>query len=295
MRRSGLVAGVAAAMALSAGILASPATAKKIDVHPGPQALQRAIHHAQASDTLRIHRGHYHGSVVVDKRLHLVGVSKRRPVIDAGCASHFALEVNHAGVLLRHLRVIGADDSSLSAEVDFSFQPTGTAKGLVVRDPCGAEYGINVYDGQAIHVLDNRGSGFDDSGIYIGGIASTGDGALIVSGNQMHGNNRGVIVEDSLQSTDIKVLDNTLNRNDIPPGEGAPSGIFVHNSDGVRFAHNRLNDNGDGSEGYGIHLDANSDNNRLFTNRAHGSDTQNLLDEGTGNCGERNTFPIAPC
>jgi nitrous oxidase accessory protein NosD len=295
MRRSGLVAGVAAAIALSVGIVASPAAASKINVHPGPRAIQRAIHHAQGGDTLRIHRGRYHGSVVVDKRLRLVGVSKRRPVIDAGCASHFALEVNHAGVLLRHLRVIGADDSPLSAEVDFSFQPTGTAKGLVVRDSCDAEYGINVYQGQAIHIRDNRGSGFDDSGIYIGGIASTGGGALVVSGNRMRGNNRGVIVEDSVQSTEIKVLDNTLNHNDIPPGEGVPSGIFVHNSDGIRFIHNRLNDNGDGSEGYGIHLDANSDNNRLLTNRAHGNDSQNLFDEGTGNCGERNSFPIAPC
>jgi nitrous oxidase accessory protein NosD len=295
MRRKGLVAGAAAAIALSAGILASPAAANELNVHPGQRTLQRAIHRAQNGDTLRIHRGHYHGAVVVDKRLRLVGVSKRRPVIDGDCASHFTVEVNHGGVLLRHLKVIGADDSFESAEVDFSFEPSGTARGLVLGDRCDADYGINVYRGEAIHVLDNRGSGFDDSGIYIGGIVSTGGGALLVSGNHMRGNNRGVIVEDSVESTDIKVLDNTLSENDIPPGEGTPSGIFVHNSDGVRFARNRLDGNGDGSEGYGIQLDSNSDGNRLFGNRARGNDTRNLLDEGSGNCGAANSFPIAPC
>jgi nitrous oxidase accessory protein len=290
-----LVAGAAATIALSAGILASPAAANELNVHPGQRTLQRAIQRAQNGDTLRIHRGHYHGAVVVDKRLRLVGVSKRRPVIDGDCASHFAVEVNHGGVLLRHLKVIGADDSFESAEVDFSFEPSGTAKGLVVGDSCGADYGINVYRGEAIHILDNRGSGFDDSGIYIGGILSTGSGDLLVSANHMHGNNRGVIVEDSVESTDIRVLDNTLNANDIPPGEGTPSGVFVHNSDGVRFARNRLDSNGDGSEGYGIHLDPNSDGNRLFGNRARGNDARNLLDEGSGNCGAANSFPIAPC
>jgi parallel beta-helix repeat protein len=295
MRRSGLVAAAAAAIALSAGVLASPALAKDLNVHPGKRTLQRAIHRAQDGDTLLIHRGHYHGAVVVDKRLRLVGVSRRRPVVDGDCASHFTMEVNHGGVLLRHLKVIGADDSFESAEVDFSFQPSGTAKGLVVRDSCDADYGINVFRGKAIHILDNRGSGFDDSGIYIGGILGTGGGALLVSGNHMHGSNRGLIVEDSDEFTDIKVLDNTLSENDIPPGEGAPSGIFVHNSDGVRFARNRLNGNGDGSEGYGIHLDPNSDDNRLFDNRARGNDTRNLLDEGSGNCGAANSFAIAPC
>ena len=167
--------------------------------------------------------------------------------------------------------------------------------GLVVHDTCGADYGINVYRGEAIHVLHNTGSGFDDSGIYIGGIVSTGGGTLLVSGNHVDRSNRGAIVEDSLQSTDIRVTDNVLSHNDIPPGVGSPAGLFVHNSDGVRIARNRLDSNGDGSMGYGIRLDPNSDNNRLFDNRAHRNDTQNFLDEGTGNCGSGNSFSITPC
>ena len=297
MRQGGHRRVAVGAVTLVLGLaLAGSARAKVIDVHPRhPGHLQRVIDKASNGDTLRIHGGRYKGGIVVDKRLRLIGVSRRRPLIDALCASHYAVAVTHGGVLLRYLKVSGADDSFESAEVDFSFQPSGTARGLVVRDSCGADYGINVYRGEAIHVLHNTGSGFDDSGIYIGGIVSTGSGTLLVRGNHMHGNNRGAIVEDSPQSTDIRVTDNDLTRNDVPPGEGSPAGLFVHNSDGVRIARNRIYFNGDGSEGYGIHLDPNSDHNRLFDNRAYGNETENLFDEGTGNCGSGNSFTIAPC
>jgi nitrous oxidase accessory protein NosD len=116
-----------------------------------------------------------------------------------------------------------------------------------------------------------------------------------VRGNELFGNNRGIIVEDTVASADVRVSSNDSHANNIPPGEGTPAGIFVHNSDGVRFAHNRLNRNGDGDVGYGIHLDANSDDNRLFDNVARHNETRDRVDEGTGNCGSHNSFAIEPC
>jgi parallel beta-helix repeat protein len=271
------------------------ASADTIDVHQAPNAIQHAINSASGGDTLRIHSGVYHEAVDVNKALTLVGVGDTRPVINGDCGSHFTVESSHNGVTLKHLKVTGADDSFESAEVDFSGRASGRAKDLVVRDHCDADYGINVFNGQQIKVLDSSGIGFDDSAIYIGGISSTGGGSLVVSGNNLSGNNRGIIIEDSVQSTDIRVTHNLSHDNDIPPGEGSPAGIFVHNSDGVLFRANTLNRNGDGSEGYGIHLDSNSDNNRLFDNIAHNNETDAYLDEGTGNCGGGNSFSVFVC
>jgi hypothetical protein len=63
----------------------------------------------------------------------------------------------------------------------------------------------------------------------------------------------------------------------------------------VLFRANTLNGNGDGSEGYGVHLDPNSDNNHLVDNVAKQNETRNLFNEGSGNCGSGNSFPISAC
>ena len=140
-------------------------------------------------------------------------------------------------------------------------------------------------------MVDNRGSGFSDSAIYIGGITTTGDGVLRVNRNEALGNNRGIIVEDSAGG-DLRFKDNEVHDNSSA-GEGEPSGIFVHNSDGVLFSGNRVHDNGK----YGIHIDANSDGNRFFDNTVSGNPGANFFDEGSGNCGSGNhpnPFPACP-
>jgi nitrous oxidase accessory protein NosD len=288
-----------AALLAGALVLACPpgAAAHVVNVHPGPQAIQGAIASAEPGDTLRVHAGTYDENLVVDQRLVIQGArGEARPVIDAGCSRHFAVEVNHGGVVLRRLTVTGADASFESSEVDFEGLGTGTAHNLVVRDGgCGADYGINVFASRAIAVTDNRGTGFDDSGVYIGGIQSTGDGTLLVEGNHLFGNNRGVIVEDTARSADVRVVGNRLNRNDVPPGEGAAAGLFVHNSDGVAIRGNVTDRNGDGTSGYGILIDPTSDRNRLYANVSRHNDAKNLLDENGSSCGGSNSFPISPC
>jgi parallel beta-helix repeat protein len=67
--------------------------------------------------------------------------------------------------------------------------------------------------------------------------------------------------------------------------EGDRSGIFLHNSDKVRMRDNTIRNNG----AFGINIDPNSDNNRLFDNVVH-SQWTDLENDGSGNCGSGNTF-----
>jgi parallel beta-helix repeat protein len=288
---------VGAVCALAAGLLAPAASARGIEVHPGHRALQRAIDSAAPGDTLHIHAGRYRGGVTVGKPLRLVGVSGERPIVDAGCQSQNAIDINANRVRVEHLKVVGAAEGfgPYPAEVNFVGRASGRAQDLVVDNTCDAEYGINVNSSERVKVVGNRGFGFADSAIYIGNISSTGKGSLRVRDNQLFDNNRGIIVEDTVGSADVRIEGNDSHGNDIPPGEGTPAGIFVHNSDGVRFAGNRLNGNGDGEAGYGIHLDSNSDRNRLFRNVARHNESRNLLDEGEGNCGSENSFSLSAC
>jgi parallel beta-helix repeat protein len=270
---------------------ASAGGGKVFQVHPGQ--LKTKLAAAENGDTLVVHRGHYRGSFAIDSAVRLIGAEgETRPLIDAGCAARVAISVRHAGVLLRHLAVTGADEGhgDFPSEVDFSGIARGWAVGLSVRDTCDAEYGINVFGSSRIDVVGNRGSGFGDSVIYIGGIHSTGSGVLRVNRNEAFGSNRGIIVEDSAGG-DLRFKDNRVHGNRIA-GEGTPSGIFVHNSDGVLFSGNTIHDNGQ----YGVHIDPDSDHNRLFGNTVSRNPGANFLNEGSGNCGARNhPNPFPPC
>jgi parallel beta-helix repeat protein len=109
--------------------------------------------------------------------------------------------------------------------------------------------------------------------------------------NVAYGNNRGVIIEDTLAPADVRVTANRLRANALTPGEGPAAGIFLHRSDGVLIFGNNVQSNGT----YGIHLDPQSDLNQLFNNALGGNPT-NFYDQGTGNCGSGNQgFSIAAC
>jgi parallel beta-helix repeat protein len=210
-----------------------------------------------------------------------------RPTIDAGCSTDVALDVQHRGVLLKGLRVIGPG----RYDVNFVGIPSGSVHDVVLRSTCpGAEYGINVYDGGHLDLAGNRATGFSDAGIYVGGIRDTAGGTLTVRGNDLYGNTRGLIVEEALRATDIVVTRNHLHDN-THSGAGARSGIYVNVSDGVVFRHNRVNDNGE----YGIQLTSGSDHNRFFDNVARHNPTADFLDDNGANCGAGNTFPLPPC
>jgi parallel beta-helix repeat protein len=288
-----LIAAAAVAVAGVVAVAAYPAGGKGRVIEVRPGQLRAALERASNGDTLVLHHGRYRGSFVIDKRLRLIGAAgEPRPVIDGRCGTDLTIAVRHDGVVLRRLEVVGADEGfgPFPSEVDFRGVASGRAESLVVRDTCDAEYGINVYLSREVDVDFNRGRGFSDAAIYIGGITNTGDGALRVVGNTVFSNNRGIIVEDSAGGR-IRVLENMV-RDNTASGEGDPSGIFLHNSDGVLLRANQTLRNGR----YGVHLDPNSDLNRLFDNASLQNPGGNFRDEGSGNCGARNSpNPFPPC
>jgi nitrous oxidase accessory protein len=287
LRKGHAVAAVSAAALIACAASANAASAATIEVYPGTGALTSAVAGATPGDKLRVHPGTYPESITLDKPLSIVGIRDRpRPVIDGGCAARVTVAVTASGVGLRWLTVIGADASAggFPSEVDFSQVGGGSARELKLIDTCEAEYGINVFHTGAMELRDNTASGFDDAGIYVGGIDNTGGGAIKVSGNSTHGNNRGLIVEDSRgEAVDIRLRNNIADRNKLV-GEGNRSGIFIHNSDGVLIEGNRTRHNAK----YGIELDADSHGNRLFDNVSAHNGLLDVLDEGTGNCGADN-------
>jgi parallel beta-helix repeat protein len=290
----------ALAAALVALVLPVAADAATIEVHPGQNVIHKAMALASPGDTIRIHHGNYPEPFTISKRLRMVAAQgERRPVIDGGCDTRFTIAVRHNGVVLKGLRVVGADEGfgPVPSEVDFHFNATGRAENLVVVDTCDAEYGINVFDTGGVQIVGNRARGFSDAGVYIGGIESTPGDPLRVRTNETHGNNRGIIIEDSLAAPDIRVTANDAHDNVIA-GEGTPSGMFLHRSDGIFIAGNVLDDNGD----YGVHLDPDSGSNVLSGNSAGGNGIADLFNEGTGNCfGNPNSFgttlgtPLVAC
>jgi parallel beta-helix repeat protein len=296
-------AALAAAAALLAGLLAAPAPAgsdgRTIHVRPGPDALQRALDRADDGDTLRVHEGRYPEDVTVRNRLRIVAADGDTPVIDGRCRTARTIAVRRSGVHLRGLTVVGAAEGFgfLPTEVDFSGVARGSARGLVVRDTCGAEgaeYGVNVFQAGPIKVIGNRaGRGFSDAGIYVGSITDTGDGALSVRDNLTLRNNVGIIVEDSAGG-DIRVRLNRVKQN-TRPGESDPTGILIRRSDGALIEDNTVR----GSGRFGIYLDPDSERNVLNDNVVSGSGTTDLRDEGSGNCGSGNSFgsgdSLPPC
>jgi parallel beta-helix repeat protein len=286
-------------------VLAPNALGATIDVTPGPNAIAKAIAKAHNGDVLRIHDGTYGGDFDVSKRLTLRGVGGR-PVIDSRCNHRAGMTVSSSGFTLDHLRVTGAAENSAEgpypSEVDVRGVATGKIHDLVLHDDCGgtdvgAEYGINVFNSGQVEVSDNQVTGgFSDAGIYIGGIVDTGGGQLRVINNASYLNHQGVIVEDSGFDGIVVVSGNNIHHNTGNGVEGNRSGIFLHNSDKVRMRNNTIRNNGD----FGIDIDPNSDNARLFDNTVTSNPTD-LENDGSGNCGSGNTFgstsgnPLGSC
>ena len=285
--RRGLL--VAALAALGAA-LPSAAGAATINVHPGPNAIQKAINKADGGDTLRIHDGTYPETLEVDKRLTLKGVDGR-PLINGRCDAQSTIDAVNDGVALKHLSVKGGDQYG----ANYEFVNAGSVENTVFRESCdGALYGINVFQTGHMKLLDNDGQGFTDAGIYVGGLQDIGDKPFVIRGNNMHGNNIGILVEFGADGLDVRVVNNRANGNDHE-GESAPAGIRLRDNNDVLLQGNVANNNGD----YGIHLDSGSDDNTLLDNAADDNGTFDLFNEGD-NCGVGNDFgsvsgPLGPC
>jgi parallel beta-helix repeat protein len=287
--RTGLIAGAVAAIGAA---LPSAAEAATIDVHPGPDALQKAISKADGGDTLRIHDGTYPEAINIHKRLTLKGVDGR-PTINGRCDAIAAVDALHNGVKVDHLKVKGGEQY----QVNFVEVSGGGVNDVVMRETCGgALYGINVFQTGHLDLTDNDAKGFTDAGIYVGSLQDIGGQPFRIRGNNMHGNNIGILVEFGADDLDIRVLNNKTNGNDLD-GESAPAGIRLRDNDDVLLQGNVANDNGD----FGIHLDADSDDNVLNDNSADGNGEFDLFNEGSGNCTEgANTFGtvsglLGPC
>jgi parallel beta-helix repeat protein len=249
---------------------------------------QHAIDKAKSGDRLRIHAGTYSEALTIDKRLQIFAATKGSPpVIDAKCDSSIAVDVTSPGVSIEGLKVKGAKDAFA---MNFNNVRSARVRDMRLNNNCGsAEYGFNIFNAGRIRISDSKATGFGDAGVYIGGIGDTSNGALIVRGVTAMDNNRGIIVEDST-GVDIQVKNNILDRNTIS-GEGVPSGVFVHNSDGVLFEGNKTRSNGV----FGIQIDATSDDNVFKNNVSTDNGTDDFFNEGLGNCGSGNSFPLSGC
>ncbi len=242
-----------------------------IEVFPGPNAIANALDIADPGDVLNIHGGVYpeHVTVAVD-RVTLQGAGDGTATIDATCSRGNTIVVRAESVTLRGLRVVGAAAGGIA--VDFSFVDRGRITNSLIRDTCGdAEYGINVFGGGSIAVVANSTAGFDDAGIYIGGITSTPFGPLAVRNNESFGNTRGVIVEDSVGGT-ILVGENRVDGNDT-------TGIWLNNTRGVRVGRNTVTDSGTS----GIETDPQSTGNLIRSNTVSGNPVD-LVNGGNPNC-----------
>jgi hypothetical protein len=280
--RRGIIFVVVAALGAA---LPSAAGAARINVHPGPNAIQKAINKASSGDTLRIHDGTYPESPAVDKRLTLRGVNGR-PTVNGKCDATSTINVLHDGVKVDHLKVKGGEHY----QVNFIGVSGGGASDVVMRETCGgALYGLNVFDTGHLDLTGNDAKGFTDAGIYVGSLQDIGGRPFRIRGNNMHGNNIGILVEFGADGLDVRVLNNQANGNDLA-GLSDPAGIMLRDNNDALLEGNVTNNNGD----YGINLatfdGGASDDNVLNDNSGAGNGEFDLFNEGSGNCGAGNAF-----
>jgi parallel beta-helix repeat protein len=259
-------------------LMAGPArasTSTVIEVFPGPNAITAALQQANAGDTLNIHAGTYPEKVFVGvANVTLQAAGDGRVTVDGGCrGSTFFVQAD--GVTLKGMRIIGGSFYN----VDFMFVSNGVVTGNRLKRTCvDTEYGINLYQTGPMLIQGNAATGFMDAGIYIGGIVDTGAGSLVASDNILYGNDRGIIVEDSL-GVSLTVRGNAAYDN-------LTDGIFLHNSDGIAIRTNKTRDNGHA----GIELDPDSDANLVSGNRSGGQLYDLANGGGSGNCFVNNTY-----
>ena len=108
--------------------------------------------------------------------------------------------------------------------------------------------------------------------------------------NESSNSARGYIVEDSLPGRRGVILSGNLAL------QNTQSGIFLHNSDGVRLLHNCVTGL-PGTTTTGIELDTTSDGN-VITGNAIDENVTDVLDSGSDNCWRNNHFTtgsVPPC
>jgi hypothetical protein len=274
-----LLVGAVAWVAFAAGTAGASGAARPtghrtvIEVFPGPNAIKNAIAAAQTGDVLNIHAGTYAESFDVDvPGLTLQSAGDGTVTVDGGCRVSVVVDVVADNVSVVGLTVTGAHGGFEPIDIDFSFVSNGRVADSVFTDTCGDTlYGINVFDGDGIKIVRNVLTGFGDTGIYIGGVVNH-TAALVVTGNESYGNNRGIILEDSNHAV-IRVYLNNVHDN-------TDAGIWVNASNGMQISRNTSMNNGHS----GIEVNAFSGNNNVRHNRALGNPFDLINGGGNGNC-----------
>ncbi len=288
------------------GLLPSRATAVATEVFPGAGTLQAAIDASAPHDTLKLHQGTYTGAVVVNKQgLKLKALVDSNPgpatIIDGGCAAAVALDVAADDVQIdgQHLGidVLGGTAS----QVRVADHKNVKLRGVIAEAgaaPCGGtQNGIEVSGTSAkIELMNSQGRGLSGAGVYLNGLA-VGAGiqlkhagkAVVPPGGQDNG--VGLLVQDSaggaaLGKSGIQIKGGEFVGNTV-------AGVRLVNSDGLRIKKNTVQSPSGGAGAIGIELDASSDANLVTSNMWISGNVMDTayIDNGTGNCARKNTFP----
>jgi len=281
-RVSTVVVACLGAVALLAGAAqATPASHRAarpgtvIEVFPGRHALYKALSKAQPGDTLNVHTGTYKDNLFVTKAgITITAAGDGTVTVNGRCLAQAAIAVRAADVTIQGITVIGGS----FYEIDYQHTGDGNVIADTVTDTCGsAEYGVNLYDTQAVNVTQVVASGFSDSGIYVGSISRLGTTTLLVQDNDSSGSEVGIIIEFS------SMMHIVVDGNEV--SDNSTGGISLQGSDDVVIKNNTANNEGT----YGIEADSSSNNNRIKYNTALGNQ-YDLVNLGQNNCFRHNKY-----
>ena len=298
----------AAAIALSASLVAAPAHARLITVSPGPGTpLQDAIAAAAPNDTLKLARGGYPEPIVIDRPLKILGSFS---VLDGGCDAPAAVTVAADNVVLQDLIVQGGS----VANVDVQTRHKVTLKRIQTLPSCsGVLYGVNAVATTRLTIKDGLSFAYDP-------ILASRDGCPPLPGSsrvyaeaalrllstpaggraRLVGNAACVGETTALEITDTtRALHGpasvTVQRNFFLADD---RGIVLTNSDGVEIRSTHV-EHFPGQGSNGILVDATSDDN-LFAQNVISGYTTDASDAGSSNCWRMTTFttgsvPVTGC
>jgi parallel beta-helix repeat protein len=220
--RSVRLALLIAAVVASTVAFAGPAQARAgttFDVFPG-DSIQTAINAASPGDTIVVHPGVYHESLLIKKddiTLSGSGASAKGTVLESSKSptkrcmkggSGICVFASKSGGPVSGVRVSGFLVRGFHAFglVGFGVQNTWVTHNAFVDN---GEYGASTFASTGTHLLYNTASGSGEAGFYLG---DTPKGNFAVRGNEAFGNTQGIFLRDSAYGN---VVDNDVHGNCI--------------------------------------------------------------------------------
>jgi hypothetical protein len=277
-RLSALLVAALMLIALPVGVAARVLIVTKRHVgylHYG--SIQRAVNAARPGDWILIDRGVYDGNVLIrTSRLHLRGLNRNGVILDGRHRAGNGIEILANGVWVENLTVRDFDRRALNDDANGNeiWWNGATHRGRIGINGWWGQYltaydtgllgGYGEYaqgsvDGGFKHIY---ASGFDDSGLYIGGCrnchALVQDALMERNGFGYSGSNAGgdLVIEDSVfRDNSVGVVPNSYALGDPPPPQdGAcnsgsnrsktPSFNSTKIARCTMFRHNLIADNG---------------------------------------------------